>query len=104
MSSQDLTAIKEVETSDPELKKPNYYQLILLNDDYTPMDFVVHLLQKFFSFSPEKSTKIMMQIHVEGKGSCGVYTKEIAETRKSQINEYAKQHKYILKSEIEKVD
>ena len=67
------------------------------------MDFVVELLLKFFTMDLNKATRIMMQIHTEGKGVCGIYTKEIAETRQTQINEYAKNNKHILKSTVEKV-
>ena len=78
----------------PKLKKPPLYKVILLNDDYTPMDFVVEILCDYFSLSRENATRVMLQVHQQGKGICGVYRSEIAETKVKQVNEYArsKQH------------
>lgn len=90
--------------SDPELKSPSMYKVIILNDDYTPMDFVVDVLERFFSMSNEKATQVMLQVHTEGKGVCGVYTKDIAETKSAQVNEYSRQNDHPLLCEIERQD
>ena len=88
----------------PKLKKPPLYKVIMLNDDYTPMEFVVYVLQKFFNYDQERATQIMLAVHTHGKGVCGIFTKEIAETKSSQINDFAQQNEHPLLSEIEPVD
>ncbi len=93
----------EVKEAKPTLKKPSMYQVILLNDDFTPMEFVVDVLIKFFHMDKEKATRIMMHVHTRGKGICGIYTKDVAQTRKIQINEYSKTNQHPLQSDIEKV-
>ncbi len=92
-----------VEESKPELKEPSMYQVVLLNDDYTPMEFVVDVLVQLFSKNRVQATKIMLQVHHEGKGVCGKYTCEIAETKVSQVNDYAKQSAHPLIAVMEKV-
>jgi len=87
------TAIQE---SRPKLKKPQLYKVILLNDDYTPMDFVVDVLERFFSKDRESATRIMLEVHTSGKGVCGLYTHEIAETKVSQVNSYARENEHPL--------
>lgn len=87
--------------SDPKLKRPPLYKVIILNDDYTPMDFVVDVLEHFFSMTTEQATRIMLQVHTEGRGICGVYSKDVAETKAAQVNEYAKQSEHPLLCEIE---
>lgn len=87
----------------PKLKPPPMYQVVLNNDDYTPMDFVVHVLEMFFGLGREKSTQVMLHVHTRGKGICGVFTKEIAETKMSQVNDYAKQNEHPLLCTIEEV-
>lgn len=87
--------------SEPELKRPPMYKVVILNDDYTPMDFVVDVLERFFAMNNEKATRVMLQVHTEGKGVCGVYTKDIAETKAMQVNEYARQHDHPLLCEVE---
>ena len=89
---------------DPELKEPPLYQVILINDDYTPMEFVIYVLQTFFSYDKEKATQIMLAVHTKGKGVCGIYTKEVAETKSNQINNFAKQNEHPLVSDIEPID
>lgn len=79
-----------------KLKPPSRYQVILLNDDYTPMDFVVDVLRLFFNKTPEQATQIMLEVHYKGKGICGVYTKDIAATKVSQVNHYAREHEHPL--------
>ncbi|OGT20977.1 MAG: ATP-dependent Clp protease adapter ClpS [Gammaproteobacteria bacterium RBG_16_57_12] len=86
-------AVKEAE---PEIKRPPMYKVILLNDDYTPMDFVVHVLEKFFFMSRENATRIMLNVHTQGRGLCGVYSRDVAETKVAQVNNYSRQNKYPL--------
>ena len=93
-----------VELEEPKLKKPSLYRVILLNDDYTPMEFVIYVLQTFFSYDKEKATQIMLAVHTKGKGVCGIYTKEVAETKSNQINNFAKQNEHPLVSDIEPID
>ena len=93
-----------VELKEPKLKKPSLYRVILLNDDYTPMEFVIYVLQTFFSYDKEKATQIMLAVHTKGKGVCGIYTKEVAETKSNQINNFAKQNEHPLVSDIEPID
>ena len=93
-----------VELEEPKLKKTSLYIVILLNDDYTPMEFVIYVLQTFFSYDKEKATQIMLAVHTKGKGVCGIYTKEVAETKSNQINNFAKQNEHPLVSDIEPRD
>lgn len=93
-----------LEESKPELKKPSLYKVMMMNDDYTPMEFVVHVLQSFFSMDREKATRVMLQVHKDGKAKCGVFTRDIAETKAAQVIEYAKQNEHPLLCEIEAVD
>jgi ATP-dependent Clp protease adaptor protein ClpS len=84
------------EESRPILKRPPLYRVILLNDDYTPMEFVVQVLQKVFSLDRSTATRIMLEVHTKGKGVCGVYTYEIAETKVAQVTGMAQQHQHPL--------
>ncbi len=86
----------------PRLKRPPLYQVILVNDDYTPMEFVVHILESFFARDRETATRIMLEVHTRGKGVCGIYTHEIAETKVSQVNSYAREHQHPLLCTMEK--
>jgi ATP-dependent Clp protease adaptor protein ClpS len=92
-----------VETAPPQLKRPPMYQVVLLNDDYTPMDFVVHVLKYFFAMPQEKAERIMFQVHNNGKGICGVYTYDVAETKVAQVNEYARSQEHPLLCVMEAV-
>jgi ATP-dependent Clp protease adaptor protein ClpS len=85
-----------VEPEAPKLKRPPLYQVVLLNDDYTPMEFVVDVLQRIFGMDRPKATRIMLEVHTKGKGVCGVYTFEIAETKEAQVSSYARQHQHPL--------
>tara|TARA_B100001057_G_scaffold466941_1_gene524561 strand:- start:2500 stop:2850 length:351 start_codon:yes stop_codon:yes gene_type:complete len=85
----------------PDLKEPPMYQVVLLNDDFTPMEFVVYILQSIFAYDHERSTQIMLAVHTKGKGVCGIFPKEIAEMKSHEINEMAKAHEHPLISEIE---
>lgn len=89
---------------DPELKQPPLYRVILLNDDYTPMEFVVHILENFFYMSREKATQVMLAVHTQGKGVCGVYTRDIAETKAAMVNQYSRDNEHPLVCEVEKAD
>ena len=91
-------ALKEAR---PEIKEPRLYKVVLLNDDFTPMEFVVMLLEKLFAMDREKATRIMLHVHTKGKGVCGVYTHEIAETKVAQVNEYARRHQHPLLCSME---
>ena len=83
-------------------KKPSMYKVLMLNDDYTPMEFVVHVLEQFFSKSHEEATRIMLHVHQKGVGVCGVYTYEVAETKVNQTMDLAQQHQHPLQCTIEK--
>ena len=85
----------------PDLKEPPMYQVILLNDDFTPMEFVVYIIQSIFGYNHERSTQIMLSVHTKGKGVCGIFPKEIAEMKSHEVNEVAKAHEHPLISEIE---
>jgi ATP-dependent Clp protease adaptor protein ClpS len=90
-----------VEEERPKLKKPSLYKVVLLNDDYTPMEFVVELLELFFGLTRENATRIMLSIHTEGKGVCGIYTQDVAETKAGIVNQYSRDHQHPLLCEIE---
>ena len=85
----------------PELKEPPLYQVVLLNDDFTPMDFVIYILQSIFGYEHERSTQIMLAVHSKGKGVCGIFPKEIAEMKSHEINQLARAHEHPLVSDIE---
>ena len=80
----------------PKLKKPSMYQVFLMNDDYTPMDFVIEILSLYFSMSVERATQVMLQVHTEGRGSCGIFTIDVAETKVAMVNEYSKMNNHPL--------
>ena len=90
-----------VEEVKPRLKKPPLYKVVLLNDDYTPMEFVVEVLQLFFRMDRPKATQIMLHVHTRGKGVCGVFTYEIAETKAAQVNDYSREHQHPLLCTLE---
>ena len=90
-----------LEEAKPRLKKPPLYQVVLLNDDYTPMEFVVEVLEVFFGMDRSRATRIMLEVHTKGKGVCGVYTYEIAETKVAQVSGYARQHQHPLLCTLE---
>jgi len=92
-----------VQTAKPRLQQPPLYKVILLNDDYTPMEFVVLVLQTFFHLNEEKATQIMLHVHTRGVGVCGVYTRDIAETKVHQVNDYARSNQHPLLCTMEKV-
>ena len=86
----------------PKTKKPSLYKVLLLNDDYTPMEFVVHVLERFFNKGREDATRIMLHVHHKGVGICGVYTFEVAETKVTLVTDFARQHQHPLRCTMEK--
>jgi ATP-dependent Clp protease adaptor protein ClpS len=86
----------------PKVKRPNLYRVLILNDDYTPMEFVVHVLERFFQKDAEAATKIMLHVHHHGIGECGVFTYEIAETKVTQVMDFARKHQHPLQCVMEK--
>jgi ATP-dependent Clp protease adaptor protein ClpS len=85
-----------VEEAQPRVKRPPLYQVVLLNDDYTPMEFVVDVLEHIFGMDRTSATRVMLEVHTRGKGVCGVYTYEIAETKVAQVTTYARQQQHPL--------
>jgi len=83
-------------------KKPALYKVLMLNDDYTPMEFVVHVLERYFQMRHEEATRIMLHVHQKGVGICGVFTYEVAETKVNQVMDFARQHQHPLQCTIEK--
>ena len=86
----------------PKTKKPSLYKVLLLNDDYTPMEFVVHILEKFFAKSREDAVEVMLHVHRHGVGICGVFTYEVAETKVAQVIEFSRRHQHPLQCTMEK--
>ena len=93
-----------IETAKPELKRPSMYKVILMNDDYTPMEFVVHVLEAFFGMDREKATRIMLTVHTAGSAVVGIYPRDIAESKSEQVNQYAQENQHPLISNIEMTD
>ncbi|MFT0788596.1 ATP-dependent Clp protease adapter ClpS [Synechococcus sp. H55.10] len=91
-----------VDAGKVDVDRPPMYQVVLLNDDYTPMDFVVMVLEVFFAMDRERATRIMLQVHTRGRGVCGVYTREVAETKVAQVNEFARSHQHPLLCTMER--
>jgi Uncharacterized conserved protein len=92
-----------VETAKPEVARPPLFQVVLLNDDFTPMEFVVEVLRGFFSMDQEQAVQVMLHVHTRGKGVCGVFTREVAETKVTQVNEYSRTHQHPLLCTMEKL-
>ena len=86
----------------PKLQKPSLYRVLILNDDYTPMEFVVYVLERFFQKSREDATRIMLHVHQHGVGVCGVFTYEVAETKVTQVMDLARQNQHPLQCTLEK--
>ena len=93
----------EVLEAEPQLKEPSKYAVVLLNDDFTPMDFVIEILTRFFQKSREESERIMLQVHHQGRGVAGIYTYEIAETKVAMVNQFSQEHGHPLKTIMEEV-
>lgn len=92
-------AVEEVR---PEVVRPPLYQVVLLNDDFTPMDFVIAVLETFFNLDRERATQVMLHVHTRGKGICGVFTREVAETKVNHVNEFSRVHQHPLLCTMEK--
>lgn len=101
-NSGEGTVTGVVVKAKPKTKKPSMYKVLMLNDDYTPMEFVVHVLERFFSKTREEATRIMLHVHRRGVGICGVYTYEVAETKVTQVMDFARQHQHPLQCTLEK--
>jgi ATP-dependent Clp protease adaptor protein ClpS len=86
----------------PKTKRPSMYRVLLLNDDYTPMEFVIHVLERFFNKNAEEATRIMLHVHQNGVGECGVFTYEVAETKVVQVMDLARKHQHPLQCVMEK--
>ena len=86
----------------PEVKKPDMYAVVLINDDYTPMEFVIYVLQTIFKKSYEEAKKIMLLVHNEGKGICGIYSLDIAETKANQVIEFSRVNQHPLECKVQK--
>jgi ATP-dependent Clp protease adaptor protein ClpS len=86
----------------PQTKRPSLYRVLLLNDDYTPMEFVVHVLERFFNKDRESANRIMLHVHHHGIGECGIYTYEVAETKVTQVMDFARKHQHPLQCVMEK--
>ena len=102
-SEEQFDQALAVEEERPQVSKPPMFKVFLVNDDFTPMEFVVSVLQRFFTMSKEKATQIMLQVHYRGRGVCGVFTFDIAETKVTQVNEYAQQSQHPLMCSMEEV-
>lgn len=90
-----------LETAKPQLKEPSFYQVVVLNDDYTPMDFVVEVLEQFFALSIEQATQVMLTIHHQGQAVAGIYPKDIAETKAQQVIDFARHNQHPLLCRVE---
>lgn len=115
MTKYQLTLNKDDEQSDhdsgvavapakPKLKAPSMYQVLMMNDDFTPMEFVVEVLEHFFAMNEEKATQVMLTVHGAGKAVCGVFSKDVAETKAALVNQYARDNGHPLLCEIQAVD
>ena len=90
-----------VEEAKPKLSPPPLYKVLMLNDDYTPMDFVVEVLETFFAMDREKATRVMLTVHTEGRAVCGLFTRDIAETKAAQVVDYARDNQHPLMCQVE---
>jgi ATP-dependent Clp protease adaptor protein ClpS len=99
---KDGTGTGIVTKTRPKVKKPSLYKVLLLNDDYTPMEFVVHILEKFFAKNREDAVEVMLHVHRHGVGICGVFTYEVAETKVAQVIEFSRRHQHPLQCTMEK--
>ena len=98
----DETGTHIITKTRPKTKRPHLYKVLLLNDDYTPMEFVVHVLEKYFNKGREEATRIMLHVHHKGVGLCGIYTYEVAETKVTQVMDFSRQHGHPLQCTMEK--
>ena len=101
-NNDNRTGTAIITKTKPRTKRPNLYRVLLLNDDYTPMEFVVHVLERFFNKSREDATRIMLHVHHNGVGECGIFTYEVAETKVTQVMDFARKHQHPLQCVMEK--
>ncbi len=101
-SGNDGLGTAVIAKTKPQVKRPPLYRVLLLNDDYTPMEFVIHVLERFFNKSRDEATQIMLHVHHNGVGECGTYTYEVAETKVTQVMDFAKKHQHPLQCVMEK--
>lgn len=104
MTRENIISIdkeKQLEAVKKKVQPPPMYKVLLNNDDYTPMDFVIEVLTRFFNFDAEKANQLMLTVHYRGKAVCGIYTSEIAETKVMQVNQYARKHQHPLMCSME---
>ena len=101
-SGDDNTGAAVITKTKVQTKRPSLYRVLLLNDDYTPMEFVVHVLERFFNKNREAATQIMLHVHNNGIGECGVFTYEVAETKVTQVMDFARKHQHPLQCVMEK--
>ncbi|MDF1762824.1 MAG: ATP-dependent Clp protease adapter ClpS [Oleibacter sp.] len=99
-SGDDEVGNIAIQMSKPQLKRPSMYSVIMMNDDYTPMEFVVEVLLKFFGKTPEQATQIMLTVHMKGSAVCASYTRDVAETKSALVNQYARDCQHPLMCEI----
>lgn len=93
----------QLEDAQVEVEKPPLFSVVFFNDDFTPMEFVVYVIQQFFNYDHAKATEVMLQIHNQGRGHCGAFSQEIAETKSQQINRFSKENGHPLKTDIEEL-
>ena len=98
---QDTNDDLAVQDAQPKTKRPPLFKVILLNDDYTPMEFVVHILEDFFGMGREKATQVMLEVHTRGAGVCGVFSRDVAETKVAQVNDCSRENQHPLKCIME---
>ena len=106
MAESSKTSLRDrpaTEEARPRVKRPPLFKVVLINDDYTPMEFVVHVLESFFLMNREKATRVMLHVHTRGKGVCGLFTRDIAETKVAQVNEYSRANQHPLLCAMEEV-
>lgn len=104
MTRENIISIdkeKQLETVKKKVQPPPMYKVLLNNDDYTPMDFVIEVLMRFFTLDAEKANQLMLTVHYRGKAVCGIFTAEIAETKVMQVNQYARKHQHPLMCSME---
>jgi ATP-dependent Clp protease adaptor protein ClpS len=102
-NKKELEEIEVVREAAPQLKEPAMYQILMHNDDFTPMEFVVAVLEEFFNMERVQATRVMYEVHTAGKAICGVFSKDIAETKVEQVMEYARRHEHPLRCNVEAV-
>ena len=100
---EQVTVTPVLKKQSNKLERPRFYQVVLLNDDYTPMDFVIEILVRFFSMEESQATSVMFDVHKRGKGVCGIYTRDLAETKVKQVNDYARHYEYPLMCQMEQL-